>query len=94
METLRTFVLTSSATAWPGVAAVAGMLLVPTGVVIFFTAGKWGTGSRKFERVSKTSPSRPLVHDSAVADGAAKDTSSANIDAWDSLSNGSDPTIN
>lgn len=93
VETLRTFVISSSATAWPGITACAGILLMPVGITTFFTAGKWGTGSRKFDRVTQ-----PTVHASntstAVNISSNTDSSSMNIDAWDSLSHGTDPTIN
>lgn len=94
IETLRTFVISSSATAWPGITAVAGILFVPAGIIIVFTAGKWGTGSRKFDRVDPSSShsAHAKPRQSAVDDN--KDVSSVNIDAWDSLSHGTDPTIN
>ena len=94
IETLRTFVISSAATAWPGITAVAGILLVPVGIIIVFTAGKWGTGSRKFERVDKNTDStaKKAVEKSEVQ--SISDVSSVNIDAWDSLSHGTDPTIN
>ena len=94
IETLRTFVISSAATAWPGITAVAGILLVPVGIIIVFTAGKWGTGSRKFERVHKNTDStaKKAVEKSEVQ--SISDVSSVNIDAWDSLSHGTDPTIN
>ena len=94
IETLRTFVISSAATAWPGITAVAGILFVPVGIIIVFTAGKWGTGSRKFERVDKNTDStaKKAVEKSEVQ--SISDVSSVNIDAWDSLSHGTDPTIN
>ena len=94
IQTLRTFVISSTATAWPGISAVSGILLVPVGIIIVFTAGKWGTGSRKFERVGKSSSDsvQAKLRQSSVEE--IKDVSSGNIDAWDSLSHGTDPTIN
>jgi len=94
IETLRTFVLSSSLTAWPGISVVAGILLVPLGVIIVFTAGKWGTGSRKFDRVDPSSSDSVQAKPRQSTVGENKDTSSVNIDAWDSLSHGIDPTIN
>lgn len=94
LETLRTFVISSTSTAWPGVTSVAGILLIPVGITVLFTAGKWGTGSRKFDRVTKNNPETGLPSHSANTTAKKTDTSSMNIDAWDSLSNGSDPTIN
>ena len=94
IETLRTFVLSSSITAWPGISVVAGILLVPLGIIIVFTAGKWGTGSRKFDRVDPSSSDSVQAKPRQSTVGENKDTSSVNIDAWDSLSHGIDPTIN
>ena len=94
IETLRTFVLSSSITAWPGISVVAGILLVPLGIIIVFTAGKWGTGSRKFDRVDPSSSDSVQAKPRQSTVGENKDSSSVNIDAWDSLSHGIDPTIN
>ena len=94
IETLRTFVLSSSLTAWPGISVVAGILLVPLGIIIVFTAGKWGTGSRKFDRVDPSSSDSVQAKPRQSTVGENKDSSSVNIDAWDSLSHGIDPTIN
>ena len=94
IETLRTFVISSSATAWPGITAVAGILLVPAGIIIVFTAGKWGTGSRKFDRVGPSGSDSGQAKPPQRAPDENKDVSSVNIDAWDSLSHGTDPTIN
>ena len=94
IETLRTFVISSSATVWPGITAVAGILLVPAGIIIVFTAGKWGTGSRKFDRVGPSGSDSGQAKPPQRAPDENKDVSSVNIDAWDSLSHGIDPTIN
>ena len=94
IETLRTFVISSAATAWPGITAVAGILLVPVGIIIVFTAGKWGTGSRKFDRVDPSSSDSGQAKPRQSAVDENKYVSSLNIDAWDSLSHGTDPTIN
>ena len=94
IETLRTFVISFSATAWPGITAVAGILLVPAGIIIVFTAGKWGTGSRKFDRVGPSGSDSGQAKPPQRALDENKDVSSVNIDAWDSLSHGTDPTIN
>ena len=93
VETLRTFVISSTATAWPGITACAGILLMPVGIITFFTAGKWGTGSRKFDRVTQSTVHASKTS-SAVKISSNTDSSSMNIDAWDSLSHGTDPTIN
>ena len=94
IDTLRTFVISSSATAWPGICAVSGILLVPVGIIIVFTAGKWGTGSRKFDRVDQSATNSVNARQGQSAVEENKDVSSSNIDAWDSLSHGTDPTIN
>jgi uncharacterized membrane protein (TIGR02234 family) len=94
LETLRTFVVSVSATAWPGIAATAGILLVPVGISIVFTASKWGTASRKFDRASQKSPDQAHTDQQTRQHGVSEDSSATNIDAWDSLSHGTDPTIN
>lgn len=93
VDTLRTFVLSTTATAWPGVTAVIGLLFFPLGILIFFTAGKWGTASRKFERTAMNSSSTGLEKVATRPAGGEEDVSAQNIDAWDSLSHGEDPTI-
>ena len=93
VDTLRTFVLSTSTTAWPGVSAVMGLLFLPLGILIFFTAGKWGTASRKFERTSKKAASPTSSLGVADAPAQMEDVSAQNIDAWDALSHGDDPTI-
>lgn len=92
LETLQSFVVSTSATAWPGVSALCGVLFLPLGIVIVFTAGKWATASRKFERNSSrtSSSSQPMVSTPSIP---TEDVSAQNIDAWDSLSHGEDPTI-
>jgi uncharacterized membrane protein (TIGR02234 family) len=94
LETLRSFVISSSATAWPGISAVSGILFIPLGTVIFFTAGKWGTASRKFDRVANNSDESQIRTSNDKPTEQKTDPSSSNIDAWDSLSHGTDPTIN
>lgn len=93
VDTLRTFVLSTAATAWPGVTAVIGLLFLPLGILIFFTAGKWGTASRKFERTTKNSSANATEKVATRPAGVVEDVSAQNIDAWDSLSHGEDPTI-
>lgn len=93
VETLRTFVISTSTTAWPGVTAVIGLIFLPLGILIFFTAGKWGTASRKFERTSKNTTSSSGSQGVPPAQGHMEDVSAQNIDAWDALSHGDDPTI-
>lgn len=94
VETLRTFVISTTSTAWPGIAAVSGILLIPVGTVIVFTAGKWGTASRKFDRAEDKGTQRSEDTQVPGTSSQVADASSTNIDAWDSLSHGTDPTIN
>lgn len=94
LETLRTFVNDTVATAWPGVTAISATFLALVGIVIFFTAGKWSTGSRKFDRVHQSSDHSTTQRTSSASQSINADISSENIDSWDSLSNGTDPTIN
>lgn len=94
VDSLRTFVISSSSTPWPGISAVIGVLFVMLGIVVFFTAGKWSTGSRKFDLVAKSTSASDTSAPAEMTVGQINDVSSSNIDAWDSLSHGSDPTIN
>lgn len=94
LETLRTFVISVSATAWPGISATAGILLIPVGIVVVFTAGKWGTASRKFDRAGQKSPDHAHTDQQTRQHAVSEDSSATNIYAWDSLSHGTDPTIN
>lgn len=94
LETLRTFVNDTVATAWPGVTAISATFLALVGIVIFFTAGKWSTGSRKFDRSHQSSDQSTTQRTSSASQSINADISSENIDSWDSLSNGTDPTIN
>lgn len=93
VETLRTFVVSLSATAWPGVSAFTGLLFLPVGIFIFFTAAQWGTASRKFERSSQISSATTSQQSVSSFPAQTHDVSAQNIDAWDSLSHGEDPTI-
>jgi uncharacterized membrane protein (TIGR02234 family) len=93
VETLRTFVMSTSTTAWPGVTAVIGLIFLPLGILILLTAGKWGTASRKFERTSKNMTLSTSPQGVPSTQGPMEDVSAQNIDAWDALSHGDDPTI-
>lgn len=73
-------VATISGTAWPFVAAVAGLVVAAGGILTLATAHRWRSGGRRYRReVAReqiASGSRP--HDA--------------IDSWDDLSHGDDPT--
>jgi uncharacterized membrane protein (TIGR02234 family) len=94
LDTLRTFVVSSSTTFWPAVTTVAGVLLAFVGSVVVFTAGKWSTGSRKFDRVTSAGIEKASGRPQGPSQTGIVDKSATNIDAWDSLSHGTDPTIN
>lgn len=76
---------TVTATAWPFVAAFAGLLIVAGGLLTLTTAHRWRSGGRRYRRdvarEQTASGSRP--HD------ASRDSA---IDSWDDLSHGDDPT--
>lgn len=67
-------------TAWPFIAAIAGLLILLGGILVLGTAHRWRSGGRRYQRdVAReqiASGSRP--HDA--------------IDSWDDLSHGDDPT--
>ena len=62
-----------SATAWPWVAIVAGVLTVLVGAAVFMTGRRWPGPTRRFE-------------------SAPADDSGTPVGAWDTLTEGSDPT--
>ena len=72
-------------TAWPFVAAAAGLLVAAGGAFTLATAHRWRSGGRRYERdvASVRSAAGPRPHD------ASRDTA---IDSWDDLSHGDDPT--
>ncbi|QPZ39978.1 Trp biosynthesis-associated membrane protein [Paramicrobacterium chengjingii] len=70
------FVSQSSATAWPFIAVVAGVILALLGVAVAVTGRLWPTSGRKFDAPTAT---------------ASSDTHDA-VDSWDELSRGEDPT--
>lgn len=70
------FVSQSSATAWPFIAVVAGVILALLGVAVAVTGRLWPTSGRKFDAPT------------AVASNNTHDP----VDSWDELSRGEDPT--
>lgn len=70
-DSVAALVLDVSATAWPAIALVVGLLLTSLGIAIVATARRWPVASRKYQAVQ--------FDDDAVG-------------AWDSLSDGRDPT--
>lgn len=89
-------------TAWPGLAVAGGLLIALAGGVAVFVVGRWQGSGRRFE-VSGTGGSRPGIGAGADPDAAgvpgALGPSAArqarrerDLDAWDALSRGEDPT--
>ncbi|WP_166983606.1 Trp biosynthesis-associated membrane protein [Paramicrobacterium fandaimingii] len=66
----------SSATVWPFIAIVAGVVLALLGIAVAATGRLWPTSGRKFDAPSTAQPSE--THDA--------------VDSWDELSRGEDPT--
>jgi len=75
-ESLQALVDSSTATPWPWVALVVGVLAALLGVAVVALAGAWPSSGRKYSAV-RLEPADPR------SDPAA---------AWDSLSGGDDPT--
>lgn len=70
-----------SATGWPWVALVAGILLAVLGVVIAVTGRGWPSAARRYEPVRLES----------AGDGEESGSDTA-VSEWDELSGGADPT--
>jgi uncharacterized membrane protein (TIGR02234 family) len=85
-ESIAALVLSSSATVWPFVAIVIGVLMALLGLAIVVTARRWPGSSRRY--------SRTAAADATIA-GATTEAPSAEPDPvaeWDALSGGDDPT--
>ena len=78
-DSLGTLVASVSVTGWPWVSVAAGALLVALGVAVLASAARWPGSGRKYGAVRMQ-----------TLDGVTADAS--NIDAWDALSRGDDPT--
>lgn len=74
-----------SATAWPMISLVAGVLLVIVALWMLVTSRSWPGSTRKYQAVRL---------DPAAPGGAGTDRTAArsSVDDWDSLSSGDDPT--
>lgn len=68
---------------WPYIAVLGGLVLVGAAVLLGVTGGSWA-GSRKYSREA------PAVHEGTAQ--AASEGKIDEIDGWDSLSRGDDPT--
>ncbi|MBA4247507.1 MAG: hypothetical protein C0444_04325 [Microbacterium sp.] len=78
LDSVRALVESSSVSAWPWVAMVAGAAGIVIGVAIALTASRWPRRTRRFDAVT-------------FASGTA-DSRTDRLDAWDALSDGDDPT--
>lgn len=78
LDSVRALVESSTVSAWPWVAMVAGAAGMVIGVAIALTASRWPQRTRRFDAVT-------------FASGSA-DSRTERLDAWDALSDGDDPT--
>lgn len=74
-----------TATIWPVLAIVGGVLLVLAGLAVLVTGGRWPASSRRY------SDSR-MAADGTTTAAAERPASDRAIDDWDGLSRGDDPT--
>ncbi len=76
-DAVRELVTSLTATAWPFVSLVSGVVIAFAGVLVLLTARSWPRAGRRYDAPTTAAPaSRP--HDA--------------IDSWDDLSRGDDPT--
>lgn len=78
LDSVRALVESSSVSAWPWVAIVAGGAAVVVGIAIAATASRWPQRTRRFDSVKFTAE--------------PGDARTDRLDAWDALSDGDDPT--
>lgn len=88
---LVTIVTAESITFWPICGIVSGLLLSAAGIVVLFTAGSWARAGRKFETPEVLTATS---HNEVSYSDSTQDVNGKNVDTWDSLSRGSDPTTN
>ncbi|QHC58509.1 Trp biosynthesis-associated membrane protein [Rathayibacter sp. VKM Ac-2760] len=87
-ESVAALVASSSSTAWPVVALVAGVLTAVIGVLVLVTVRRWPGAKKK--RVSRFEPADGYGHGATTVQ-----TDDGDIDpvvSWDELSRGDDPT--
>ena len=77
----------ASSTGWPWLALVAAILILVGGGVAAWRGRSWGTGGRRFE--AGTAGGRP---GSDSRGPGQQDRRERELDAWDALSRGEDPT--
>lgn len=78
-DSLVALVASISVTGWPWVSVAAGALLIALGLAVLASAARWPGSGRKYGAVRMQ-----------TLDGVTIDAS--NIDDWDALSRGNDPT--
>jgi len=76
IESIRALVTTFSVTAWPVVTVVLGILLVLLAIAVIATSRRWPVSGRKYQTVRV----EPVEGESS------------NVESWDALSGGDDPT--
>ena len=81
IESIRTLVSAASATAWPVVTIVLGTLLVLLAVAVLVSSRRWPVAGRKYQAVRLES-----------TDGETSNAEASNVESWDALSGGNDPT--
>lgn len=84
-EPTAELVASVTATLWPVLAIVGGVLLVLAGLAVLVTGGRWPASTRRY------SDSRMAAED-AAAGAVGRPASDRAIDDWDGLSRGDDPT--
>lgn len=79
-------------TAWPWGTLVAGVLLVACGIAVLVTGRGW-RDNRRYDTSTATAPATSATSSAATAGtGAAASGPVDEIDAWDDLTRGEDPT--
>lgn len=87
VDSVRTIVAAVDLTPWPSLAVVAGVLGIAAGVLVVVSAQRWPRQSRRYDAVRLVAPDG-LGDETAHDQVSPVDTTSA----WDSLSDGDDPT--
>lgn len=81
LASVRELVAEVGTTAWPVTAIVAGAVAIVIGLGIAVSASRWPVRTRRYDAVRLTS-----------ADAPAETHGEQQLDAWDALSDGDDPT--
>ena len=81
-----------SATAWPVISLVAGVLVVITAFGMLLTSRAWPGSNRKYQPVRLDPVGQDDAGMATTPAGTAAPATRNPVDDWDSLSRGSDPT--